>query len=133
LSAVEALEEAETEIRARSASPVRMGTSIQSMSLQKVIATPVSIPENSQEQQEGHRQGTEWTKAHWKMLDTSFTDERLAVGEAMGREGQMASVDDVSLDAIVERFLKENEDGATWDQYVHTKHFIVCCWLMFKF
>ncbi|KAF8508245.1 hypothetical protein BU17DRAFT_70877 [Hysterangium stoloniferum] len=116
VSAKEALEEAESDIRARSASPMRIVTPMRSMSLHGEIATSLPIEMSSQEGREGQQPAVEWGKVHWKMLDTCFTDERLAVGETMGLHGKMASVDDVALDAIVERFLIENEDSVTWDR-----------------
>ena len=47
----------------------------------------------------------EWSKADWKLLDSCFTDERYEVGEEQGIGGDLASVDDVLLENVVDRFV----------------------------
>lgn len=47
----------------------------------------------------------EWAKADWKLLDSCFTDERYEVGEEQGIGGDLASVDDIPLENVVDRFV----------------------------
>ncbi|KAL0060873.1 hypothetical protein AAF712_012337 [Marasmius tenuissimus] len=56
----------------------------------------------------------EWTKEDWKTLDACFTDERIALADC-DLSFDMADVDAVDLDKVVERFLElvdvELEEG----------------------
>ena len=48
----------------------------------------------------------EWTKEDWKHLDACFTDQRLEVGSMLaGSEQMLASVDMVSIDDVVDKFV----------------------------
>ncbi|KAF5380102.1 hypothetical protein D9615_006126 [Tricholomella constricta] len=62
-----------------------------------VRLTPVPVPGHVVLGERG------WTKEEWKLLDACFTDARLELGgEIMG----MASVDVVSLESVVQRFVE---------------------------
>ena len=70
----------------------------------------------------------EWTKEDWKHLDACFTDQRLEVGSKLaGALGQdiLASVDMISIDDVVDRFVVSKGGfetitsfGALWSRYV---------------
>jgi hypothetical protein len=49
----------------------------------------------------------EWTKEDWKHLDACFTDQRLEVGSRLagGEQNMLASVDMVSIDDVVDKFV----------------------------
>ena len=49
----------------------------------------------------------EWTKEDWKHLDACFTDQRLEVGSRLagGEQNLLASVDMVSIDDVVDKFV----------------------------
>ena len=127
ISPEDALREAETEIRATSASPGRPRTPLRSISLTTqplghCVATPPSLDGNHhplpEEPPIRTGNGQEWTKTHWRMLDMCFTDERLAVGSAMGLlNDRLAEVDDIEIGYVVKRFLAQMEDDEDWDQY----------------
>ena len=123
ISAEEALREAETKIKAMSASPGGPRTPFPSRSfgaesVQARLVTPspvvvqTHLPEDSQQTQDK----VEWTKAHWRRLDTCFTDERLAVSNALRLGAQMAEVDDIEIEAVVNRFLGETPEAEHWDR-----------------
>lgn len=63
-------------------------------------------------------QRREWAKEDWKAMDTCFTDERLDVGHRLGlAEGEMAEVDEVNLEDVVDRFAGTLEGAALgWDR-----------------
>ncbi len=49
----------------------------------------------------------EWAKADWKLLDSCYTDERLAIGERSGLDpGDLAPADSVTLEDVVDRFIE---------------------------
>ncbi|KAI0827017.1 hypothetical protein BC628DRAFT_191476 [Trametes gibbosa] len=50
-----------------------------------------------------------WDKDDWKLLDACFTDERLALGSHKRPIGEaiLASVDDVDLDRVIDRFFEQ--------------------------
>ena len=48
----------------------------------------------------------DWAKADWKLLDSCFTDERYEVGEEQGIGGELATVDDILLENVVDRFVE---------------------------
>ncbi|EIW55932.1 uncharacterized protein TRAVEDRAFT_73651 [Trametes versicolor FP-101664 SS1] len=58
-----------------------------------------------------------WDKDDWKLLDACFTDERLALGSHKRPLGEavLASVEDVDLNQVVERFL-EQTGGVPMDE-----------------
>lgn len=66
---------------------------------------------------DNYQTGKDWTKAHWKLLDTCFTDERFAVAQALGKVDVMADVDDIQLDCVVERFITQCSDLG-WNRWV---------------
>jgi hypothetical protein len=46
-----------------------------------------------------------WEKQDWKLLDTCFTDCRMAAGARMGLDANtMAGVDEITLDEVADRF-----------------------------
>ena len=49
----------------------------------------------------------EWTKEDWKHLDACFTDQRLEVGSRLAgaEQNMLASVDMVSIDDVVDKFV----------------------------
>lgn len=50
----------------------------------------------------------DWTKADWKLLDSCFTDERYDLADEQGLElGSLASVDDLNLDNVIDRFVEQ--------------------------
>ncbi|KAH9939178.1 hypothetical protein B0H21DRAFT_757154 [Amylocystis lapponica] len=53
-----------------------------------------------------------WTKGDWKRLDSCFTDERLAVGASKRLGNTLADVDEVSLQNVVDRFLRQAAAGS---------------------
>ncbi|KAL0958365.1 hypothetical protein HGRIS_000506 [Hohenbuehelia grisea] len=78
-----------------------------------------------------------WTREDWKQLDACFTDERLEVAVQMGmaadlelaqEQGVLASVDDVLVESVVDRFMAlvggQEEVGKFGDAWSHEK--LVC-------
>lgn len=68
----------------------------------------------------------EWTKEDWKHLDACFTDQRLEVGSRLAdaEQNMLASVDMVSIDDVVDRFVISKGGfetitrfGALWSRY----------------
>ena len=49
----------------------------------------------------------EWTKDDWKHLDACFTDQRLEIGSRLAgsEQNMLASVDTVSIDDVVDKFV----------------------------
>jgi hypothetical protein len=62
----------------------------------------------------------EWAKDDWKLLDACYTDARLDAGAAQGLPaGELADVDAVQLDDVVDRFCEAVPIGLLgWDRYV---------------
>lgn len=60
----------------------------------------------------------EWGKEEWKAMDTCFTDERLDTAHRLGLpEGELADVDEVNLEDVVDRFTNMLFGGsAGWDR-----------------
>lgn len=111
ISAEDALQEAETEIRA---SPARFTTPLRTVTPHSRFVTPSPLAFGNLQPLPQESTEKDWTKAHWKMLDSCFTDERIALGEAKGLTG-MAGVDDVDFDSIIERFFVD-AGSADWDR-----------------
>ena len=72
----------------------------------------------------GQREERQWTKDDWKLLDSCFTDERLALGnERQGDKDGLADVRDIDLDNVVQRYIDlmggdvERRFGRDWDRY----------------
>ena len=68
----------------------------------------------------------EWTKEDWRHLDACFTDQRLEVGSRLpgAEEDQLAPVDTVSINDVVDRFVVSKGGfetvarfGALWSRY----------------
>ena len=68
----------------------------------------------------------EWTKEDWKHLDACFTDQRLEVGSRLAgvEQNMLASVDMVSIDDVVDKFVVSKGGfetvasfGALWSRY----------------
>ena len=57
--------------------------------------------------EDAHAPGVrEWSRTDWKLLDSCFTDERHEVGEEQGLDGELATVDDILLENVVDRFVE---------------------------
>jgi hypothetical protein len=114
----ELLQEAELEVRdsPRSLSPLvlpaRGDPFLTPMAPRYRVQTATNVPMVDQKKVEvydgdiiGER---EWTKEDWKHLDACFTDQRLEVGSRLAGSEQnmlLASVDMVSIDDVVDRFV----------------------------
>lgn len=119
-----ALQDAEREIRAASASPGRSGALFRYVSPstessgQSIITSSLhdGVKGNTEVSPSQAEMNKTWTNGHWRMLDICFTDERLLIGRAMGLDN-LADVDDIAIGSVVERFLAKMEDDGDWDRY----------------
>ena len=93
-------------------SPARLSHSVQLKQNYSFSTEYSSRLESSQ------KSNSDWTKPHWKTLDTCFTDERYAVGATKGLGAQMADVSDIDLEAVVTRFMSSADENANWDRFV---------------
>ncbi|KIJ29113.1 hypothetical protein M422DRAFT_784399 [Sphaerobolus stellatus SS14] len=109
----QALKLAETEIRDASLSPSRINTRTSYIRESSFVPPSPSFSELSVVDSSVNR--VEWTKDHWKRLDTCFTDERYAVAAAKGLDG-MADVTEVDLETVVDRFLGTLSEDEGWDR-----------------
>lgn len=73
----------------------------------------------------------EWTKDEWKLLDACFTDQRVFLAEHLGLDEELAPVEIVNLEDVVQRFvdLVGGEElitgfGDNWHGWVYL--FLIC-------
>ncbi|TFK18687.1 hypothetical protein FA15DRAFT_760509 [Coprinopsis marcescibilis] len=101
----ELLERAEKEVAVENASPEKRNRTPER--LKDPFSTPRTMPQPfilpAVRVTEGPRA---WTKEEWKILDSCFTDERMDIADdAKDARQELASVDDVSVERIADRFV----------------------------
>lgn len=116
------LKEAEASLQGtpeRDLTPKRAQLYSESSHVDPLIQTDLDATESPLVDHSGPRN---WTKDDWRNLDACFTDERLILGARQGfGTDQLASVDDVQLEDVVDRFIEEfgpigTQDSDDWDR-----------------